>query len=139
MAELFITADVATGFLARSAELGARSACDHVIWRTTQHEVGTRLRGFGAIEQDADEIDFGPLTTAGDAMLKRHRADRVTVQAFLDALLHVVMRLFIIAGNANVVARVVGSHECSVLRFASNSRQNVYRDTSRKLAAIERR
>src|SRR5678816_2178153 len=73
------------------AELGARTACDDVIRRTAQHEVGARLAQLGTIKQHADEVDLGVVATARDAMLKRQRADSVAVKALLNGLLQIVM------------------------------------------------
>src|SRR5678809_1712810 len=81
MHQLLIAGVPSTGLLTGPAELGARTACDDVIRRTTQHEVGARLAQLGTIKQHADEVDLGVVATARDAMLKRQRADSVAVKA----------------------------------------------------------
>jgi len=95
MHQLLIAGVPSTGLLTGPAELGARTACDDVIRRTTQHEVGARLAQLGTIKQHADEVDLGVVATARDAMLKRQRADSVAVKALLNGLLQIVMLLVV--------------------------------------------
>ena len=107
MRELFVTGMRSTGFFASAAELGARSAGDDVKWGAAQHEVRARLAQLGTIEQHAQQVDFGVLATAGDAMLKRQRADRVAVKAFLHAFLQIIMRPFVTVVDLDVMAMAV--------------------------------
>jgi hypothetical protein len=107
MRELFVTGMRSTGFLARAAELGARSARDDVEWRAAQHEVRARLAQLGTIEQHAQQVDFGVLATAGDAMLKRQRAHCVAVKAFFHALLQIIMRPVVTVVDLDVMAVAV--------------------------------
>jgi hypothetical protein len=95
MSELLVPRMGSAGFLAGSAELGARAACDDVIWRAAQHEVGARLAELGAIEQHSDEVDLGVLATARDAVLEGQRTYRVAVEALFDSVLQIVMRLIV--------------------------------------------
>src|SRR6185437_722689 len=93
---LLVVRHSSTVFLARPAELGARRARDHVVWRSAKHEVRAGLADLRAIEQQADEMHIGQLWTAArQTVLQRHRADCVAVQAFLDALLQIVVSLIV--------------------------------------------
>jgi len=91
--QLLISGNRTTGLFARSAELGARGAGYDVIRRAPQHEVGARLTYLGAVQQDATEVHLGVFPASRDAVLQRHRAHGVAVQALLDTLLHGVVRV----------------------------------------------
>jgi hypothetical protein len=95
MGELFVAGHCPARFFTRPAELGACTARDHVIGRTPQHEVGAGVANLGAVEQYADEVDLGVIAAGRQAVLERHRAYGVTVEALLGALLQVVVRLFV--------------------------------------------
>ena len=95
MHQLLIAGVPSTGLLTGPAELGARTACDDMVRRTAQHEVGARLAQLGTIQQHADEVDLGIVAAARDAMLKRQRADSVAVKALLNGLLQIVMLLVV--------------------------------------------
>src|SRR6185437_5444316 len=95
MSELILAVHCPARFLAGPAQLGAGAACDDVVRRAAQHEIGARLTDLGAIEEDAEEVDLGEVAAAGRAVLQSHGADGVAVETLLDALLHVVVRLLV--------------------------------------------
>jgi len=104
MGELFVTGMRSTSFFTSAAELGARSAGDDVKRRAAQHEVRARLAQLGTIEQHTQQVDFGVLATACDAMLKSQRAHCVAVKAFLHALLQIIVRPVVTVVDLDVMA-----------------------------------
>jgi len=74
--------------LARAADLGTDGAGPAVERRVAQHEVRARAADLGAVLERPDVLRLGVLPAQLEAVLYGLLADRVAVQALLDALLH---------------------------------------------------
>src|SRR5688572_5752097 len=94
--EALVARDGPARFFARTAELGARGASYDVVRRPAQHEVRAHLADLRAVEQDADHVHVRVLATFGEAILRRHGADGVAVEALLDAALKLVVLLVVL-------------------------------------------
>jgi hypothetical protein len=64
--------------------------------RTSQHEIGACGANLRAIMECADVLGRGVLAAHFEAMADRLHADRVTVQAVRDALLHLAAHLVVL-------------------------------------------
>ena len=71
-------------------DLGADGAGVRMQFRSAEHEVGTGLADFRAIQQEADVGGLAHFSALREAVSDGERADALTIATVLDALLHVV-------------------------------------------------